>query len=90
MGSFWCIFIELCVLCPYIVYNIPFSEVNCFSGMRNMAACKTVGSERPFVLNAYIDRTYILPGCRLDTAKRATGDVKLALTSYIDDDRTEA
>lgn len=61
---------------------LPFSEVNCFSGNRNIAVCKTAGSDRPFVLNAYIDIKYKLPGCKFDTANLANGDVKFALISY--------
>lgn len=34
------------------VFSLPFSPVGCFSGMRSIAACTTVGSLRPFVLNA--------------------------------------
>lgn len=33
-------------------FCLPFSPVGCLSGIRNMATCTTVGSERPFVLNA--------------------------------------
>lgn len=53
---------------------LPFSDVNCFSGSRSMAACKTAGSDLPFELNAYIDKMYTLPACKFDTANLANGD----------------
>lgn len=32
--------------------DLPFSDVNCFSGKRSIAVCNIVGSDLPFPLNA--------------------------------------
>lgn len=70
----------------YILYYLeylPFSCVNCFSGKRNMAACKTVASDRPLALNAKIDVIYCPPGFNPATVNRGIGDVKLAFKSFL-------
>lgn len=60
---------------------LPGSNVNCFSGILNMAALKIVESDLPFELNAYTDKVYNPPGDSVDTVKRGIVDVILALIS---------
>lgn len=61
--------------------KLPCSAVNCFSGRPSIVAWKSMGSDRPLALNAYIDRVYMSPGWRPPTVNRGIVDVKFAFSS---------